>query len=1644
MSNFENRIKQNYTFKGEMQGSFPLEHYLTPISYSIAHPLDKIDSIFCNILYVKGGKVLKNTFAELLGFSIVDIPEQKKYKDLGEENIFNSLLQRLQSYNLIIESKEEIIKVEELSDSELPKEKSKPEYEIFIQLTKDGENAVITNQKFKYYQAELQSYQGTKKLVLPLDFPFLEIFDLQVSLQNEKEITLAQLPTACTSNKIRFDEISLFAQKEHKLLYAIQDDSGYSTLNQTLNYHYYLNENHIAVVLVYQNDVYAELLTQIINKPENLNFKNNLIFDIRFKVLWEDKNRLIDSLTITEFFKKWNWNELANRNLDWEDEQVLPLFYENANINSWHVLTQKMPDNYLSVYFEEYKDKWDWSILSERLSDEIVLENIINKEYKWNFEILSFRDIELVKALIKKIKKYNQNAENPIVAEWDFWALTESLDNDFIYDSITENAGFDFDLISKKEPEFVLSLLEKVNNYNLNKEPDFQISIIWDWKHISENWDIEIIWENIDLLSQNIVWHTFLKRVFVDSPNQEKYLNDPKFIQLITENKLRIYPLFTNQSILWNKKLVEFLDNLDLLLWYSNQLQKGFECNDFITNDVDNFSKFKDKLQTKQGYDTVSKNINSTQFLYQFSDFQWNWDIVLENEQLEKTHQFISDFKEKWNWNSLSQKLEIDFIENNIKEFDSLWNYDILSERLSDNFLIKNLNNFSWNFESLSKRSAYFIENAIQENQNFTLLWNWAVLADTLEINFIKSILLQINDRYAYMIPSSIANFWKKITPKIDFKFIENNLGTFVFSWDWVYLTKNLEKDYILKNLLNFADYWDWSHITQHILLKEEVTERLIEREENHFFAKYWDWQFLINQLFTVEEFIEDTFFRTIAFLLNKCEEEKQTIFWALLTKKLASQPDFLKKYMEIGLKDKSIRFDYDFLSSYRRFGTSLTIKFIQQYQEKWNWSILSKNTDINADWKYLSKFINRWDWTYVSLRSNFLKLYRDDNKAISKFSYTALEIYKNKIDWQALSRRQDVMFDDKLLERFITQNWDFFALSNSKGLNIGNQFLLKYSDKDWDYQALSQNRSFNFKFYKIVEDAENQDEINILIELKNKNWDWQFLSTRNDVELRYILLKETLDKDWNWKEITPKFDFKGIEAFLDLLQEKDIDWGYIQTKAKFKPTPEIIEKYADKWNWELFSKNEDLQIDLDFVRKYIDKWNFYFLTKNKSLLQDVNNFIEFQDKCWDFTYLISIKKFINNERFLEVFAHRFDWSFISTSEIVEFSTELLEKFKWRWNFDILQKNVLIERNEDLQNTISKILLENPAINFIYQTEQQNSKWKGYIYHFSHLSNAVKILKDMAIKSRNTANQLNNSAGTVIESSYKARDYARFYYRPQTPAQFYNQNLGKQPSDNFENEKYKGDYDKARQMGFPKCPAPIFFKIDVKEVLQKNIFNCFFSNGNLQTSWANIFKFLPKNINSFNFENLFDTFDGVLNKTKKFFDFDFVDKPIFMNKYNQLFELYRNASQQEFLVKNELVLNNLESLEIICQNDEDKQTLANILGKEHPLIDKITCQSDELYHNANERFHIYKENNLLHINTYFEDNGIISVKTNRKNAILKVEGSLYKKNEYMIEGGKNLVVHLAQNIDIDYQVWFRDTNAYTPQNWLLYATTEFD
>ena len=102
---------------------------------------------------------------------------------------------------------------------------------------------------------------------------------------------------------------------------------------------------------------------------------------------------------------------------------------------------------------------------------------------------------------------------------------------------------------------------------------------------------------------------------------------------------------------------------------------------------------------------------------------------------------------------------------------------------------------------------------------------------------------------------------------------------------------------------------------------------------------------------------------------------------------------------------------------------------------------------------------------------------------------------------------------------------------------------------------------------------------------------------------------------------------------------------------------------------------------------------------------------------------------------------------------------------------------------------------------------------KPCIYHFTHLYNAIEVIRTRKILSRNRAKELGllkyDAAGAVVNRSEKAHPYARFYYRTGTQTQFYNECLGKQ-----KDTKY---YQKALGLGLPMCPMPVFFKFDKKQ-----------------------------------------------------------------------------------------------------------------------------------------------------------------------------------------------------------------------------------
>ncbi|WP_377533168.1 DarT ssDNA thymidine ADP-ribosyltransferase family protein, partial [Pontibacter rugosus] len=190
----------------------------------------------------------------------------------------------------------------------------------------------------------------------------------------------------------------------------------------------------------------------------------------------------------------------------------------------------------------------------------------------------------------------------------------------------------------------------------------------------------------------------------------------------------------------------------------------------------------------------------------------------------------------------------------------------------------------------------------------------------------------------------------------------------------------------------------------------------------------------------------------------------------------------------------------------------------------------------------------------------------------------------------------------------------------------------------------------------------------------------------------------------------------------------------------------------------------------------------------------------------------------------------------------------MIEKYRNKWDWQLLRTNPQII--EKLEYILGKYREEFKIVEFLGQFDGAPA-----IYHFTHLFNAIDIIKDRKILSRNKAEgKFANAAGNLVARRGTAHDYARFYFRPKTPTQFYNECLGHDSSSGFLKSwkywdgdwihcsKWKTFYPQARNLGLPKCPLPVFFKFDLKEVLLKMADICYYSTGNMQSNWARIEK----------------------------------------------------------------------------------------------------------------------------------------------------------------------------------------------------------
>lgn len=1438
------------------------------------------------------------------------------------------------------------------------------EKEQKIQLTEFGQEAIQSKLKYKYYFATTELFDNQTATGETFDFSFKNVFDIENRLSHGKEFKEQILENPERKQKLQFQ---LFGNDIYKgeivELYESEPRISYKTIS--LQCEITTLENFLELS-IFKSGVNIPEVQYLFDLPENTELKERLTLMGRYNHLLQ-YSKSINSNDLVDYKDFCNWKELAQKyhsQFDWNDKTIFELFRENGDGGIWSIISEKAPIESIKFVIEKYADNWNWTELTKRFDDNFIKQQL--EYFTWDFEELSYKETGLVQDLL--IQRRNKHIH--------YWThqIQNIIDENEIIKELAKSKSYDVNSLTAEQQNELTEILtiEELKADN------------WDWNYLSKNLPDKFIEDHID----DFPWDFY---VITESKNEVfkntfiKYRD--KLETLISKN--------------WNWKLISEEINLNFLhkniSGLASKLDWHTVLNHFFINE-----ELTVKCLNDESFKTLLKLYLPENFVVAHQKYLWTPDLIdfFENQNLIQweTHKYISGFdtNENVEWSRpIFQKYH-----NRITTENGFLN---VSKHISDYSLISDFPDFAWNWEGISQNKKLisnptFIEKAFLGELTYSnnLLWNEILSETSFDVSFWNK---NLEIFFRATESEKQINFWSLLTQKqnADFEFIFENKH---FPWDWTFITENTSEETILDSYEDDELYvkWDWKIATRKIS-KETILERL------DILTEFIDWKYVINEVFN-DEFIFDNLKLRIASRLSLLESDKQTEIWQIITAKYPFERIFpiIEKTFEFDVW----KWDWEYISSHphlpndfntlkrlkekiiwnkfsendsikRKFTYNknewpykeyfkYVLKYLKTFQGFWNWNILTKNSNLHYSREFIKVFKDNWDWEYLSESGGFLLPKKRDDK---NYLFILLSEFP-QIHFDVLSKRRDIVIDSKLILETKDKNWDWQVLSENENAEISNVLILELKDKNWDWQALSKRRNIEFS---------NET----LLQLLDKDWDWHYLSENINLEFNAEFIEKTKAKSWNWKSVSRHKSFVPTIEILTLTKDCDIDWQYISKHSNLNPTKEILAKFENKWHWESITENPQINFnDIDFLERFADRWNWHFICASGKLPL--------------------------NSQILHKFKAYLDWNLISSNTNVHFTKEIIQEFKQFWNWSNLKANKRVE--ELLGNYVLDEINKNATLNFLDKIEQQWSEWKGSIYHFSHIDNAVEIIKNRKIQSRNKANIKGDAAGNVVHRRGDAHNYARFYFRPQTPTQFYNEFLGKNTTDGYETHgNWISWYDKARGLGFPKCPIPIFFRFSIKEVLFKYEKKCCVSNGNMQAD-STQFNSIEKMLDKFNFDYLYSNMSYDKEHNRK----------------------YMNYSQQEFLVKDELSFNDLFEFEIICPSEADRTLLKNLLGNEHKDIFSKIVVDRRYYNNENPRVRIEEEDSELHISTNFSGEGYFVL--NGTSDIKEMEilvGDVSKTSKDKIIFKSNISLgNVKQNIQLNF---IDESN----RSWFVYA-----
>lgn len=920
--------------------------------------------------------------------------------------------------------------------------------------------------------------------------------------------------------------------------------------------------------------------------------------------------------------------------------------------------------------------------------------------------------------------------------------------------------------------------------------------------------------------------------------------------------------------------------------------------------------------------------------------------------------------------------------------------YRLVSRRVTDSAIVDNNPSFQWNKIALSQNPAICHDLAF-----ITSHWDVVDAATIImccDTAMLEALFLSLSAKamVGQLLATSL-DIQKRLIANLS---TETILDSYSEGWNKTLFTERICQSVDLATLDEVAwhEMLDWEYLTANMPVAD------IQANIGKY-ADKWNHAVFSNRI-TGKELLTDNFLETYSEVI--LEQNLVEAIWPVITCKFPANEliSLVEEY-----SDEQYHWNYAHMYELADFPAK---EYIEQHTENVRWAEFSASAAANrlfsktganktqSLWlRIYEDMLNndgyQWDFNKLTKQPNILRL----PKLFMQNKAWDWEYISEHATWISAQEGRNYYF------KLFADSLDFGKLSHRTDIELTEKVIERYDKKkQWDWDALVQNESINFSFEYIDKH-------------EDKPWNWHFLAHREGLPFDVVLSHK--EKDWDWYYLSTLANFVPTVELLTYLAEHDYEIDWISISENKELTGDVIDIFKDKINWDVFVNRCPALLSIatiEFLKKYKEAilWDDF----NERLGLDVTT------------------------EMLQEFADRLNWRYVSQSQKIKFTEELVRKYEDKWFWSELMRNIKVQ--EDITDFENIFANHRSIVTFTDRIKAYRSH--PCIYHFTHFYNAIDVIRSRKILSRDRAEELGllkyDSAGLVVFRSSKAHKFARFYFRPCTPTQYYNEALGADSKlgewrikwyKNWYGEwestrEWKSKYPKAVGLGLPKCPVPVFFKFDMDEVLAKMPEQCYYSDRNMQSDNPNVYQIITKP-ESLGLEYLYSTMDDAYIAAKSSGRYN---REVHLNEMSKVMRY----SQQEFLVMSEFDFSDIKSLQIICYDSSYAELLKQIFADD-PISEKIVSYCDEsLFERENRSLNLSSSENNVRLSTNFEDEYYFNI-TGEKMAEVDFDLSDCEvirdtTNELRLKG-----TIAWKKTDIPFNISFVDPKARTKE-WLVY------